>query len=96
MVRFGFNIKTRTGQRVSNIFIMAGAQSDAERRLRQMYRDCEILTCKMLAVPRRRGALDVEDVITIINAGEPSTMKTSAANDARAPVIRLPNKAGTK
>jgi len=36
MIRYGFNIKTRTGQRVENISIMAGSQRDAERRLRQM------------------------------------------------------------
>ena len=42
MTRFGFNIKTRTGQRVDNICIMAANQADAERRLRQMYHQCEI------------------------------------------------------
>ena len=35
MIRYGFNIRTRTGQRVDNISIMAGSQTDAERRLRQ-------------------------------------------------------------
>ncbi len=32
MIRFGFSIKTRTGQRVENISIMAGSQSDAVPR----------------------------------------------------------------
>ena len=45
MIRYGFNIKTRTGQRVENISIMAASQGDAERRLRQMYHHCEILDC---------------------------------------------------
>ena len=43
MIRYGFCIRTKTGQRVDNIQILAAAVSDAERRLRQMYTQCEIL-----------------------------------------------------
>ena len=43
MVRYAFNIRTRTGQRVDNILILAASLTDAERRLRQMYMQCEIL-----------------------------------------------------
>jgi hypothetical protein len=43
MVRFGFKIRTKTGQRVDNILILAASLIDAERRLRQMYLQCEIL-----------------------------------------------------
>ena len=43
MVRYGFNIRTKTGQRVDNILILAASLTDAERRLRQMYMQCEIL-----------------------------------------------------
>ena len=45
MIRYGFNIRTRSGQRVDNISIMAATQADAERRLRQMYDRCEIVEC---------------------------------------------------
>ena len=68
MVRYGFSIKTRYGQRVDNIHIMAGTQGDAERRLRQMYHQCEILECREQAVPRRLDTLDVEGVIGMISA----------------------------
>ena len=68
MVRFGFSIKTRYGQRVENIHIMAGTQGDAERRLRQMYHQCEIVECREQAVPRRLDTLDVEGVIGMISA----------------------------
>jgi hypothetical protein len=68
MVRYGFSIKTRYGQRVENIHIMAGTQGDAERRLRQMYHQCEILECREQAVPRRVDTLDVEGVIGMISA----------------------------
>ena len=43
MVRYGFKIRTKTGQRVENIQIMAATLGDAERRLRQMYLQCEII-----------------------------------------------------
>lgn len=39
--RYGFSIRTRHGQRVDNILIMAATQVDAERRLRQMYHHCQ-------------------------------------------------------
>jgi hypothetical protein len=94
MIRFGFSIKTRTGQRVENISIMAGSQPDAERRLRQMYHQCEILQCNTQAVPRRVDTLDVEGVIGLISNSEPPAM-FAAANDAPATVVRLRNKAST-
>ena len=52
MVRYGFNIRTRSGQRVDNISIMALSQDDAERRLRQMYLQCEIIDRRERAVGR--------------------------------------------
>jgi hypothetical protein len=75
MTRYGFSIKTRYGQRVENIHIMAGSQGDAERRLRQMYHQCEILECREQAVPRRFDTLDVEGVIGLISAAVPSVQK---------------------
>ena len=68
MTRYGFSIKTRYGQRVENIHIMAGSMGDAERRLRQMYHQCEIIECREQAVPRRLDTLDVEGVIGMISA----------------------------
>jgi hypothetical protein len=75
MVRYGFSIKTRSGQRVDNIMIMAGTQADAERRLRQMYHHCEILHCNAQTVPRRVETLDVEEVISLISGSEPAVMR---------------------
>jgi hypothetical protein len=72
MTRYGFNVRTRSGQRVDNIMIMAATQDDAERRLRQMYVHCEILQCRQQAVPRRFDTLDVEGVIGMIADGPPS------------------------
>jgi hypothetical protein len=78
MIRFGFNIRTRTGQRVDNISIMAGSQGDAERRLRQMYLHCEIIDCREQSVPRRVDTRVVERVIGLIAAGPASIQKARA------------------
>ncbi|MFO1302488.1 MAG: hypothetical protein U1F54_02080 [Burkholderiales bacterium] len=69
MIRYGFNIRTRHGQRVDNILIMAATQTDAERRLRQMYHHCVIVDCQEQDVPRRFEPLDVDSVIGLISAG---------------------------
>ena len=77
MIRFGFNIRTKMGQRVENIQIMAATVEDAERRLRQMYVNCEILEQREQPVARRNDPLDVEQVIGLISAA-PSAHETSA------------------
>ena len=59
MIRYGFTIRTRTGQRVDNVSIIAGSQLDAERRLRQMYVQCEILECRERSIPRRFEAANM-------------------------------------
>jgi hypothetical protein len=86
MTRFGFNIKTRSGQRVDNICIMAASRQDAERRLRQMYHHCVIVSCNSEAV-RRSEPLDLEGVIGIIS-NEPVTLPAVARSMLR-------NKSGT-
>ena len=87
MTRFGFNIKTRSGQRVDNICILAANQADAERRLRQMYHHCEIVHCQTEAVNLRNDPLDLEGVIGIIS-NEPSSIPSVARSMLR-------NKTGT-
>ena len=62
MIRYGFTIRTRTGQRIENVSIIAGSQSDAERRLRQMYVQCEILECRERSIPRRFEAANIADM----------------------------------
>lgn len=69
MTRYGFSIRTRHGQKVENILIMAPSQDDAERRLRQMYHHCVVEECAPRGVPRRLEALDVDSVIGLISAG---------------------------
>jgi hypothetical protein len=56
MIRFGFSIRTKSGQRVDNIQIMAASMDDAERRLRQMYLKCEIIERREQRVQSRGEA----------------------------------------
>ncbi len=68
MVRYGFNIRTKTGQRVDNILILAASLGDAERRLRQMYRQCEIIEHREQSVVGRGDAADVRLSATRVDA----------------------------
>ncbi len=73
MTRYGFNIRTRSGQRVDNICIMAANREDAERRLRQMYHQCQVISCNSESV-RRSDPMDIEGVISIISNNSDATM----------------------
>ena len=77
MIRYGFNIRCKHGQPVENILIMAATQGDAERRLRQMYQQCQIVECQEHSVPRRLDTLDIEGAIGIISAGPESMQEAS-------------------
>ena len=63
MVKFGFNIKTKSGHKVDNIVIMARDIGEAERRLRQMYLECQIIRSHESSSDPRRHPLDVDSVI---------------------------------
>lgn len=43
--KFGFRIRTRVGLILDKLMIPGRDMEDAERKLRQIYRDCEILEC---------------------------------------------------
>ncbi len=67
MTKFGFKIKTRGGMVVENLVIHARVSEEAEKKLRQIYRDCEILECLELAQEKRGDGLDLEGVISLIS-----------------------------
>ena len=79
MTRYGFNLRTRMGQRVDHIMILAASLADAERRLRQMYWQCEILECREHSTPSRVATLDVEGMIGLIAAG-PSSIQEAGSH----------------
>jgi len=69
MQKFGFAIKTRDGQVVENLFIAGQNQADAERKLRQMYLDCQVVRCSTVPMEMRRGhqGVEMEDLLSMIS-----------------------------
>lgn len=45
LTKYGFRIRTRVGLVINNLMIHGRDPAEAQRKLRQMYRDCEIIEC---------------------------------------------------
>ena len=74
--KYGFRIRTRNGAVVDNLLICGKDESDAERKLRQIYLGCEILESRRQAVSvQRSGPMTYEDVVDLISGGgiDPAT-----------------------
>lgn len=68
MVRYDFSIRTRDGQRIESLVIGGIDQKDAERKLNQMYRYCEILRCESKdTVVKQADSNSVEDILSLIS-----------------------------
>lgn len=68
MLKYDFSVKTREGQRLESIVIGGLDRSDAERKLRQMYRHCEVLRCDIKGAVQRPGiAHSVDDILSLIS-----------------------------
>lgn len=66
--KFGFRIRTRTGMHVDNLMIHGRDLADAQRKLQQMYRHCEIVETKTVPVPRRfEAAASFEEVLSLVS-----------------------------
>ena len=67
MIKFDFSVKTRDGQRVESIQIQGKDLPDAERKLFQMYRHCEVINCKTVSTENKFSlTADIEDVLSLI------------------------------
>jgi hypothetical protein len=49
--KYGFRIRTRHGLLVDHLSIYGRDEADAEKKLRQMYRHCEIIDRRVLRAP---------------------------------------------
>jgi len=70
MQKFDFSILTRDGQKIESIVIAARDAAEAERKLRQMYRYCEVVSCN--AKPSGDGnahqtSMSIEDILSLIS-----------------------------
>ncbi len=70
MLKFDFSILTKDRQPIESIVISAIDQNEAERKLKQMYRYCEIVRC----IPKDESgssktsqSMSVEDILTLIS-----------------------------
>lgn len=65
--KYGFRIRTRTGSIVDNLLIFGRDETEAERKLRQMYLGCEILETKAMVSLPRTGPVTYEEVVDLIS-----------------------------
>ena len=66
MSKFGFRIRTRHGLIVENLLILGRDESDAERKLRQMYLHCEILDRTVHESTNRTVRASFEDIVSLL------------------------------
>ena len=69
MQKFDFSILTRDGQKVESVVIAGRDEAEAERKLRQMYRYCQIVSCN--AKDKDEGmnqqVMSLEDILSLIS-----------------------------
>jgi hypothetical protein len=66
VTKYGFRIRTRIGMVVDNLMIPGRDEIEARRKLRQIYRDCEILDCVCVRGTVRTPVTSFEDVVSLI------------------------------
>ncbi|WP_019142264.1 hypothetical protein [Noviherbaspirillum massiliense] len=76
MVKFQFSILTQNRLKIDNIAIMGRNQEDAERKLRQMYRYCEVLSCEVKA-----GVTKAESLNCDVNPGSAKPVQKAPVED---------------
>jgi hypothetical protein len=67
VIKYGFKIKTRSGTIVDNLMFAARDRADAERKVTQIYHQCEILDCREMQQAIREEGFDLERAINLIN-----------------------------
>lgn len=70
MVKYSFRIRARSGMVVENLTVHARDRLEAEKKLAQIYRNCEFLDCREVAAPVGGEGLDFESVLSMINKQE--------------------------
>lgn len=66
VTKYGFRIRTRVGMVVDNLMIPGRDEIEARGKLRQIYRDCEILDCVWVRDTARSSVTSFEDVVSLI------------------------------
>lgn len=63
LTKYGFRIRTRAGLVIERLLIPGRDEREAHKKLRQIYRDCEILECICHHGGVRTPAIRIEEVI---------------------------------
>ena len=69
-MKFDFSILTKDRQPIESIVISAMDQNEAEKKLKQMYRYCEIVRCNTKEDSiggKTSQTMSVEDILTLIS-----------------------------
>jgi hypothetical protein len=66
LTKYAFRIRTRDGLVVNNLMIHGRDEGDAQRKLRQIYRDCEIIECICHQGTARTPPANFDDVLSLI------------------------------
>lgn len=66
VTKYAFRIRTRLGAVVENLMIHGRDEVDAQKKLRQMYRGCEILDCVCHRGGVRTPVASFEEVANLI------------------------------
>ena len=64
--KYSFRIRTRDGLAVNNLMIHGRDEGEAQRKLRQIYRDCEITECICHHGASHTPPANFEDVLSLI------------------------------
>ena len=72
MNKYGFKIRTRGGMLVENLQLHARDRAEAERKINQIYHQCQIVECQEVTRTLKKEGLDLEDVVSLINKQEPA------------------------
>lgn len=70
MYKYVFRIRARSGMVVENLTVQARDRLEAEKKLEQIYRNCEFLDCREVAAPPLTEGVDFESVLSMINKQE--------------------------
>lgn len=70
MNKYGFRIRTRTGMVVESLQVHARDRAEAEHKIAQIYRHCEVLECREVTPTLKKEGLDLSDVLALIDKEE--------------------------
>lgn len=65
-IKFDFRIRTRQALVVENLMIHGRDEADAERKLRQMHLNCQILAKSVQSPNPKKAPMSFEEVVTLV------------------------------